>query len=515
MDWYQEIIGADVLKVLQAFSKNKLTIATVKEIFNTLYTHEDIFINKNLRNQFFQLLRETEAKSLELKFKKNLDSLSVGKGSSNYKNLCEFFFLRYELLKEDEFERLTNTVIPKYYLFDHQINAVNSVKNKLKLSGKKVLMHMPTGSGKTRMGMNIVADYFINTKNKIVVWIANSEELCTQATEEFEKAWSYLGNRELKIHRYWGTHTVNFDEVQEGFFVVGFSKLNSKIKQDITALAKIGSKTALLVVDEAHQAVAPTYELIIKGLCSGQYELPLLGLTATPGRTWNNVDADKKLSTFFNRQKVGLHIDGYQNPIDFLVEKNFLARPMFRTLASTGIAISEKEIEEISDSLDIPIKILNKLAADEARTIQIINEIKNLLNRHQRIIVFATTVEHAQKIVAILIAVNISAKCVVGTTSQDARAKNISWFKEVCEEKRVIVNYGVLTTGFDAPKTSAVLITRPTKSLVLYSQMVGRAIRGKLAGGNEEAEIVTVVDTTLPGFGNLAEAFKNWEDVWE
>lgn len=79
----------------------------------------------------------------------------------------------------------------------------------------------------------------------------------------------------------------------------------------------------------------------------------------------------------------------------------------------------------------------------------------------------------------------------------------------------MIVNYGVLTTGFDAPKTSSVLITRPTKSLVLYSQMVGRAIRGKLAGGNEEAEIVTVVDTTLPGFGNLAEAFKNWEDVWE
>ena len=78
----------------------------------------------------------------------------------------------------------------------------------------------------------------------------------------------------------------------------------------------------------------------------------------------------------------------------------------------------------------------------------------------------------------------------------------------------VIVNYGVLTTGFDAPAISAAVIARPTRSLVLYSQMVGRATRGTRAGGNEEAEIVTVVDPHLPGFGNVADAFRNWEDVW-
>ncbi len=44
--------------------------------------------------------------------------------------------------------------------------------------------------------------------------------------------------------------------------------------------------------------------------------------------------------------------------------------------------------------------------------------------------------------------------------------------------------------------------------------MVGRVIRGPKAGGNEEAEIVTVVDTKLPGFDKVSEAFFNWEDVW-
>jgi superfamily II DNA or RNA helicase len=78
----------------------------------------------------------------------------------------------------------------------------------------------------------------------------------------------------------------------------------------------------------------------------------------------------------------------------------------------------------------------------------------------------------------------------------------------------VLANYGVLTAGFDAPNTSAALIARPTRSLVLYSQMLGRATRGPRAGGHQTAEIVTVIDTELPGFGSLVEAFHNWEDVW-
>lgn len=78
----------------------------------------------------------------------------------------------------------------------------------------------------------------------------------------------------------------------------------------------------------------------------------------------------------------------------------------------------------------------------------------------------------------------------------------------------VLCNFGVLTTGFDAPNTSAAAIARPTRSLVLYSQMVGRATRGPKAGGNRTCEISTVVDIDLPGFNDITEAFTNWEDVW-
>jgi hypothetical protein len=67
------------------------------------------------------------------------------------------------------------------------------------------------------------------------------------------------------------------------------------------------------------------------------------------------------------------------------------------------------------------------------------------------------------------------------------RTSILKTFKSITTKPQVLCNYGVLTTGFDAPRTSAAIIARPTKSLVLYSQMVGRAIHGKtsMTGGRE------------------------------
>ena len=79
---------------------------------------------------------------------------------------------------------------------------------------------------------------------------------------------------------------------------------------------------------------------------------------------------------------------------------------------------------------------------------------------------------------------------------------------------QIIINFGVLTTGFDAPKADVAVIARPTQSLVLYSQMVGRVIRGSEAGGTESCRVVTVVDQQY-GFKDLSESFDFWDDLWE
>ena len=93
---------------------------------------------------------------------------------------------------------------------------------------------------------------------------------------------------------------------------------------------------------------------------------------------------------------------------------------------------------------------------------------------HQRVLVFAATVEHARVLTAILVARDVRSEAVTGLTPERVRDRAIRTFKSDDDIPMVLVNFGVLTTGFDAPKASAVVIARPTKSLVLYSQMVGR-----------------------------------------
>ena len=142
--------------------------------------------------------------------------------------------------------------------------------------------------------------------------------------------------------------------------------------------------------------------------------------------------------------------------------------------------------------------------------------IEDLLSTgHRRVLVFAATVAHARVLTAILVARHVRSGVVTGATPERERDRTIRTFKSDAQEPMVLVNFGVLTTGFDAPTASAAVIARPTKSLVLYSQMVGRAIRGPKSGGTDTCEVVTVVDRSLPGFGDVAATFLNWEDVWQ
>ena len=108
----------------------------------------------------------------------------------------------------------------------------------------------------------------------------------------------------------------------------------------------------------------------------------------------------------------------------------------------------------------------------------------------------------------------MATRVITANTPTEDRSAIIDAFKKDDREHIVMFNYGVLTAGFDAPRTRCVIIARPTTSLVLYSQMVGRALRGPRSGGNPRAEIFTVADTNLPGFGSVTDAFTNWEELW-
>ena len=78
----------------------------------------------------------------------------------------------------------------------------------------------------------------------------------------------------------------------------------------------------------------------------------------------------------------------------------------------------------------------------------------------------------------------------------------------------VLFNYGVLSTGFDAPNINTVMIARPTTSIVLYSQMVGRGMRGRSVGGSEKCLLIDVKDN-FENFGKPQDVYNFFDDFWD
>ena len=401
-------------------------------------------------------------------------------------------------------------VEPEYGLHPYQRQVYRDILSALERPERRVVAHLPTGAGKTRIATHVAA-HMLNARddnNALVIWLASSEELCEQAAEAIERAWFRLGQRDAAVHRYWGSHQLDFQQMSDGFLVAGLAKLWATTSKEITLLPQLAHRTAGVIFDEAHQAIAYTYEFLAAQLTSARS--PLLGLTATPGRTANVTAEDYRLAEMFAHQKVSIDPRGHGSAVTYLIHSKYLAEPTFtKKEFDSGVDVTEPSAGE-----DYSRVVLETLGHDEQRNKRIVEWTQEAALQHRRIIVFCPSVGSAIECARRLRQAGIESSAITANTPPENRQAVIERYRAVGAETRVVFNYGVLTAGFDAPMTSCVIIARPTTSLVLYSQMAGRAMRGPRVGGNVWANILTVVDLDLPGFGSVADAFNNWEELW-
>ena len=135
------------------------------------------------------------------------------------------------------------------------------------------------------------------------------------------------------------------------------------------------------------------------------------------------------------------------------------------------------------------------------------------LNRdHIPTIVFACSVQHGQLLSSMLLLENIPNALVIGEMTSIDREDAIRKFKDRNDETNIIINYEVLTTGFDATNIECVFITRPTQSVVLYSQMLGRGLRGPQMGGKAECLLIDIKDNLDQYDENMA--FSHFDNYW-
>ena len=513
----RRFIAPEVLAILDPVFAGRIQGQELLRVVTTLVDMGQLIAEPSSRQLVLALIPDRKAAELRdrLHLREDADLTRSELDGPSIIRLREFFGIYGDDALAPT-NRIPPTVTPDYGLFDHQRSAVRRLMPVLTQDDRRAILHLPTGVGKTRTAMHVVAEYLRVNEPSVVVWLASGSELLEQSVDSFRSAWGHLGNRTVAIETLWGSKQSALDNFTDGFLAVGLAKAWALMStNDPDWAARLAPRVRLVIFDEAHQSVARTYRRITEELTL-DYRCALLGLTATPGRTWNDLDKDGLLAEFYGYNKVGLDVPG-ENPITYLIENRYLAKPNFQTLfAEPGLSLSNREMEDIADDLDIPRRLLEMLSVSQQYTVAVLNAIEQLLRAsHRRVLVFAATVTHARILAAILAARGHFTAVVTSSTPEPERRRAIrSFTQDNSLQPMVLVNFGVLTTGFDAPKASAVVIARPTQSLVLYSQMVGRALRGPLAGGTETCEVVTVVDPSLPGFGDVAAAFENWEDIW-
>lgn len=190
--WLQEQVGEMSVRVTQAFEERGISTAELRRVFFSIVNPYDLIGDSARRTSLFDFLRQEEAKelchtlglSVEPSPFVSLSQLQMNRGSDKFEVCCAFLGLPAEDRATNAESPVSALVHASYGLFAHQRSAVQDVQNLLKKKPKRVVLHMPTGAGKTRMAMHVVCQHLITHPGTIVIWLANSEELCDQAADE-------------------------------------------------------------------------------------------------------------------------------------------------------------------------------------------------------------------------------------------------------------------------------------------------------------------------------------------
>jgi superfamily II DNA or RNA helicase len=382
----------------------------------------------------------------------------------------------------------------------------------------RTIVTLPTGAGKTRVAVQAIRDWLTArydreydlTARSAVLWLAHTEELCEQAAACFRQVWEASEDvAPLLLVRFWGAHTRDLETHRAtlGRILESPSVLVSTPQRILNVLAAADERTAavsanlrlslgVLVVDEAHRAAARSYRTVIDGLVGRRPDVPVVGLTATPFRM-EYADAPTagtaELREVFRRLTEPRSLG--DQPREELQRRRVLARPRFETIEThVAMTVPETAAEVLSEHDVERIDRALALRADIARRRHLVLEriLPIAAAPGHLTLYFGPSVNDAECMAYLLREQRIPAGVVSGQTREGTRRLLIERFRR--GELRVLCNCEVLTTGFDAPRVTHVVMARPTVSQVLYEQMVGRGLRGPRFGGTETCTILDCQD---------------------
>jgi len=424
--------------------------------------------------------------------------------------LCDYEYIegRFSLRPLEDFQREVKERLD--HVFENQ--------------GQRAIMTLPTGAGKTRVAVESIRDLLTKRYDVIgqgaseaaVLWLAHTEELCEQAHACFRQVWTNSENVcPLLLMRFWGHYTqdlVKHSSVLQEIIARPavlistphriVNLLENRSDGASTVIKVLSQSLRILLIDEAHRAAAPSYRRILADLLPFGRPVSVAGLTATPFRM-EYIDEDPEEGTRDLRNIFENLIEPLQTlgddpceRLERLQEMEVLARPDFRSIPThTIIRVPEAATDDpiVEDDIDRIDRVMALGADKNQRRLSILEHLLPLAqDRSNSILYFGPSVRDAEHMTFLLRRERVPAAVVSGKTRDVTRRQMVTEFKK--GNIRVLCNCQVLTTGFDAPRVTHIVVARPTVSGVLYEQMVGRGLRGPKFGGTKSCVILDCHD---------------------
>lgn len=356
-------------------------------------------------------------------------------------------------------------------LFDYQEDMKERIEKALRLH-RSVMAQMPTGTGKTYL-LTAVIDSFVSNNPMEKVWIvAHRRELVSQIDETVRK-----------FHSYSASNTSSLLSSVKAMSIQWLMRHYDEIEEE----------PGMIVIDEAHHALAKTYKEMWERFPKAKF----LGLTATPCR---------------------LNGKGFTDLFDVLVQSwdvpEFISKGRLATYDFVSIK-SDGVTQRLIDSLqkrgadgDYQNKEMDMLLNKKPSIERLYRSLEEY-GKGRKGIVYAINISHAQKITKLYQENGVKAIAIDSKTPATERQQDIEAFKK--GDIQVLVNVDIFSEGFDCPDVEFVQLARPTLSLAKYLQMVGRGLR--VAKGKKNCVIIDNVG--LYRVFGLPSQVWNWKATFE
>ena len=315
-----------------------------------------------------------------------------------------------------------------YELRPHQVDARASLVGSFRMGNKRPIVQAPTGSGKTLLSIDIIKSAL--EKGTYVIFVVDRITLLDQTSREF------------------GKHGIEHGVIQADHWRTNNLRVQIASVQTLVR-RKDKPRAGLIIVDECHS----TFKSFTKLITEGEYkDVKVIGLSATPftkglGKTYDDLVV---ISTTAE-----------------LMEKGFLCG-----YTAYSAPISLKGLKTVAGDYN------QKQLGERVSKSTIVGNVVSTwlrLGENRQTVCFAVSVAHSEAIVDEFKANGVTAEHIDAYTEPEER--DAIFERHANGETKIISNVGITTKGWDSPNTDCLILARPTKSLMLYLQMVGRVLR--------------------------------------